>query len=198
MNTMNSSTDIENGLSRSKHRNVQFIRVIQVLSWTLTLLFLISLIGAIYQAVVNRNPLPAWAWLGLVILFAVAVGLAVAAAVYRGVSKQVGPFDFRTSGRAAGEIKREARSVAVDGAKSLRAEIKMVQGVLQLTGGAAAMDAAVMEAAVMEAAFTYDDADWKPPVVEYTVDDGGQGSLQVEQKPTGRPCAWDAARGSFA
>jgi hypothetical protein len=201
MKTMNSSTDIENGLSRSKQRNGQFIRVIQVLSWALTLLFLISLIGAIYQAVANRNPLPAWAWLGLVVLFAAATGLAVAAMVYRGASKQVGQFDYRSSGRAAGEIRSDVKHVEAGGAGSLRAEFEMLQGVLKMTGGAAAMDAAVMDAAVMDAAvmdaaFTYDDADWKPPAVEYTVDDGGQGSLQVEQKPTGRPamrqgrCEW--------
>jgi hypothetical protein len=197
MKTMNSSTEFENRSSQAKLRNAQFIRIIQVLSWVLTLLFLISLTGAIYQAVVNGNPLPAWAWLGLVVLFAVAIGLVVAVAVYRGVSKQVGPFDYRTSDRVAGEIRSEVKHVEAGGASSLHAEFKMSQGVLKLKGGETeAIDALVMDASVMDAAFTYDDADWKPPVVEYVVDGSGQGNLVVEQKPTGRPtmrqgrCEW--------
>jgi hypothetical protein len=49
---------------------------------------------------------------------------------------------------------------------------------------------------VMEADFTYDDADWKPPLVSYDVDASGQGDLVVTQKATGRPamrqgrCEW--------
>ena len=187
MKTSNSFSEIDNRLARSKPRNTQFIRIIQILSWALTLLFLLSLIGAIYQAIVNRNPLPAWAWLGLVVLFSVAVGLVVAVIVYRGVAEQVGPFDFRPSGRVAGELKSEARRVEANGATSLRAEINMMQGVLQLMGGATR---------AMDSAFTYDDADWKPPRVAYAIDAGGQGNLVVEQKPAGRPamrqgrCEW--------
>jgi hypothetical protein len=49
---------------------------------------------------------------------------------------------------------------------------------------------------VLDASFTYDNADWKPPEVDYEVDGAGSGSLKVEQKATGRPtmrqgqCEW--------
>jgi hypothetical protein len=185
MKTSDSFHETDNRLSQP--RNAQIIRIIQVFSWALTLFFLVSLIGAIYQAVINRNPLPAWAWIGLVTLFAVATGLAVAAVVYRGVTKQVGPFDYRTSTRVAGEIRSEVKYVEAGGARSLRAEIHMTAGVLRLAGGAS--DA-------FEAAFTYDDADWKRPEVEYRVDPTSKGELSVEQKAAGRPamrpgrCEW--------
>lgn len=154
------------------------MRVIQTLSRLVTLIFLVALIWAIYQAAVNGNPLPAWVWLGVVVLFAVAIGLGVAVVVYRGVAAQAGPFDFRPSSHVTGELKSETSRVEAGGANSLRAEIKMTQGVLELMGGAAD---------VMEAGFTYDDADWKPPLVEYAVDAAGRGDLVVKQRATRRP-----------
>ncbi len=63
----------------------------------------------------------------------------------------------------------------------------MIQGVMQLMGGTAEL---------LEATFTYDLADWKPPSVQYSVDDSGQGNLKVEQRDTHRPamrpgrCEW--------
>jgi hypothetical protein len=211
MKTSDIFPELENRIPRSRMRNAQIIRGIQIFSWALTLLFLISLIWAVYQAIFSRDPLPSWAWLGLVVLFAVATGLVVAVAVYRGVSKQVGPFDYRTFPRA-GEIRSEAKRFETQGARSLRAELNMIQGLLQIMPAApeapgtkfrdkAVMDAAVredavMDAADMEVAFTYDDADWEPPLVEYTVDGEGLGNLRVAQKATGRPamrpgrCEW--------
>ena len=173
--------------SPKKRSNRPFMQAIQYISWAVNLIFLLALIWAIYQAVIKGNSLPVWAWLGLVTLFAAAIGLVVAVIVYRGVAGQVGPFDFRPSSRVAGELKSEARRVEASGANSLRAEIKMMAGVLRLVGGATD---------VLDASFTYDDADWKPPVVEYRVDAEGQAVLVVEQKPTGRPamrqgrCEW--------
>jgi hypothetical protein len=187
LKTVNIFTDVEGRLSPSKLRDPGFLRVVRILSWAVNLIFLVALIGAIYQAVVNGNPLPVWAWLGLVTLFAVAIGLVVVVIVYRGVAAQVGPFDFRPSSRVAGELKSETRRVEGGGANTLRAEIKMRAGVLQLMGGATD---------VLDASFIYDDADWKPPVVEYSVDAAGRGDLAVEQRATHRPamrqgrCEW--------
>ena len=170
-----------------KRRNRPLIQAIQYISWAVNLIFLLALIWAIYQVVIKGNPLPVWAWLGLVTLFAAAIGLVVAVIVYRGVAGQVGPFDFRPSSRVAGELKSEARRVEASGANSLRAEIKMMAGVLRLMGGATD---------VLDASITYDDADWKPPVVEYAVDAAGRGDLVVEQRATHRPamrqgpCEW--------
>jgi hypothetical protein len=187
MKTINSTTEIESQISRSKLKDPQVMRTVQMLSWLVNLIFLIALIWAIYQAVVNRNPLPVWAWLGLVALLSAAIGLVVEVIVYRGVAGQVGPFDFRPSVRVAGQLKSETKRLEAGGANSLRADIQMMAGTLQLMGGA--RDA-------LDASFTYDDADWKPPVVEYDVDTAGQGELIVEQKATGRPamhqgrCEW--------
>ena len=178
MNTINSPKDVESQSSRTKLRKPQVMRVIQTLSRVVTVIFLVALIWAIYQAAVNGNPLPVWAWLGVVVLFAVVIGLGVAVVVYRSVAAQAGPFDFRPSSHVTGELRSETRRVEAGGASSLRAEIKMTQGVLELMGGAAD---------VMEAGFTYDDADWKTPLVEYTVDAAGRGDLVVKQGATHRP-----------
>ena len=177
MKTSNSFPQTTNQASRPVLRNSKIINAIQTVSRIVTLIFLAGLVWVIYQAFVTGNPLPAWAWLGLVVFLAVAVGLGVAVIVYRGISEQTGPFDFGSSVHVTGELKREAKRVELNGADSLQANIEMAQGVLLVTGGA---DFA------MKADLTYDDADWKPPVVEYSVD-GGQGKLQMAQKATGRP-----------
>jgi hypothetical protein len=187
MKTVHSSTDIEKQFFPTKVRNFQFVRVVRIISWVVNLLLLVALIWAIYQAVANQNPLPIWAWLGLLALSAVSIGLLVAIIVYRAVSEQVGPFDYRPSSRVAGELRSETQRVEARGANSLHAEIKMMAGVLQLLGGAAD---------VMQADFTYDDADWKQPVVNYAVGAAGQGNLVVKQRATNRPamrqgrCEW--------
>jgi hypothetical protein len=188
MNTIPSSTDSGRQYSQMKSRNPQIMRTIRILSWMVTLIFLIALAWAIYQAVVESNPLPVWVWLGLVVLLSAAVGLAVMVVVYRGVVRQAGPFDFRPSDHVAGSLRSEVQRVEAGGASSLRAEIKMLAGVLHLAGGSAV---------VMDSGFTYDDADWKPPQVAYGVDAAGQGKLLVEQQSTNRPamrqgrCEWD-------
>jgi hypothetical protein len=187
MNTINSSEEMESQSSGMKYRDRRFIRAVQTLSRVVTAIFILALIWAIYQAIVNGNPLPVWAWLGVLVLLAVAIGLGVAAVVYRGVAGQAGPFDLRPSNRVSGELKSEFRRLEADGANSLRADFTMVEGNLQLMGGATG---------VMGADFIYDDADWKPPLVSYEVDASGQGDLAVKQKATGRPamrqgrCEW--------
>ena len=173
--------------SRKNLGNSTLIRIVQILSWLITAVFIVTLIWSIYQAIVNKNPLPTWAWLGMTVLFTVAVGLGVMVLVYRGVARETGPFDFRPSQRLAGQLKHEAKRVETGGAVSLRVEIKMAEGNLQILGGAAD---------IMEGDFTYDDADWKAPVLDYSVDANGQGDLLVEQTSTGRPamkqgrCEW--------
>ena len=178
---------VKNQPVRKNFGNSILVRVIQTLSRAITLIFLLTLIWSIYQAVINRNPLPAWTWLGMLVLFAAAVGLGVMVLVYRGVTKETGPFDFRPWQSSQANFKNEAKRVEAGGATSLRAEIRMTAGVLQVMS--AAFD-------VMDADFTYDDADWKPPMVEYFVDAAGRAELSVEQKATGRPamhpgrCEW--------
>lgn len=178
MDTINPSPKIDNRPSQTRVRNKPIMRAIQLLSWAITAFFLVALIGAIYQAVVNGNSLPIWAWLGLAVLFAVGVGLAVMVIVYQGMSTRTGPFDMQLSTRVTGELKHEVKRVEAGEASALRAEIRMVQGELQLMGGAAE---------AVEADFTYDDADWQSPVVAYKVDAAGQGDLAVSHKATGRP-----------
>jgi hypothetical protein len=173
MDTINTSK------SRLSPTKPGVIKPIQILSWGVTLIFIAALVMAIFQAAVEGNPLPLWAWLGGLTLLAAAIGLAVMVIVYRGVAGRAGTlFDLRPSSRVTGELKSEAQRVGAGGASSLQAEIKMTQGVLQLTGGATD---------VMDADFTYDDADWKRPSVEYAVDAAGQGNLVVKQKATHRP-----------
>lgn len=180
MNTMNTSTEAKNKSAQTNFKNQKLVKGIQILSHAVTLIFLGALTWAAYQTVVNKNPLPAWAWLGGMVLFAVTIGLIVAFIVYRGVVRQMGPFDFSPSNRVADELRSETRHLAAGGATSLKAEIRMTMGTLQITGGA-------QEA--FEGDFIYDDADWMPPVVNYEIDTGSQGNLDVEQKATGRPSA---------
>lgn len=178
MNTKDSSMSIDNQTFRKNARNQTFMKVVQTLSRVVTLIFVVALGWAIFQAAVNGNPLPVWVWLGVVALLATAIGLAVMVVVYRGVAGQIGPFDYRPSGRVTGQLKSETKRVEAGEANTLRTNIKMTEGVLQLTGSAAG---------VLDAEFTYDDADWKQPAVEYSVDANGQGNLVVKQKATHRP-----------
>jgi hypothetical protein len=166
----------QSGTKRGANRKL--LRIIQVISWILTGIFLLGLIYAIYQSVVTGDPLPVWGWVGLVVIFAVLVGLIVAFVVYRAVVDQVGPFNFRASGRAAGEIKTEMERIEAGSVAMLHTEIDMTEGILHLVGGTDA---------VMDATFIYDAADWLKPLVEYTADPGGQGRLRVDQRSTGRP-----------
>jgi hypothetical protein len=69
-----------------------------------------------------------------------------------------------------GDPQCESRSVDLDNAQSVRAELKMGAGELNLTGGADAL---------MEGDFAYNVADWKPEV-NYDVT-GDAGELSVEQ-----------------
>jgi hypothetical protein len=63
----------------------------------------------------------------------------------------------------------------------------MTAGILQLMGGS--LNA-------VEGDFTYDDADWQDPIIEYSIDDAGKGYITLDQKATGRPamrpgqCEW--------
>ena len=187
MDTIQSSTQSEHWSKQKNQKKQIFVRAIRYVSWTVNLIFLLALIWAIYQAFVTGNLLPTWVWLGIVVLFAAAAGSMVTYIIYRGVAERVGRLDFHPAVPITGELKSEVRRVETDGASSLRAEIKMIQGVLKLTDGASE---------AMEAEFIYDDADWKPPSVQYNVDSSGLGSLIIEQRDTHRPamrpgrCEW--------
>src|SRR5215204_5532781 len=72
--------------------------------------------------------------------------------------------------KQVGELQRQSQSVEVGEAQSVRAELRMGAGELNLTGGADAL---------MEADFAYNVADWEPEV-DYNVS-GDTGELIVEQ-----------------
>src|SRR5829696_9354991 len=69
-----------------------------------------------------------------------------------------------------GKMQHESRSVDLKDAQSVRAQLKMGAGELNLTGGADQL---------MEGDFSYNVADWKPEV-SYDVS-GKKGELVVEQ-----------------
>ena len=183
---LNPGQDIARQFERSKIRNPQLMRTVQVVSWLVTLGFLAALVWSLYQAIVMGESVPIWVWLGMGAVLAAVIGLIVAAAIYRSVAKAAGPFDFHSTGRTTGELKQENQRIELAGAGSLHTEIKMLEGVLMLQGGEPAMDAS----------YTYDTADWKPPDVQYTVESSGMGRLTIEQQSTNRPamrqgrCEW--------
>ena len=116
MNSTHSPKNTGSQASASNLKHSRALLLIQTLSRAVTALFIIALIWTTYQAVINRNPLPLWAWLGMVALLAVVIGLGVAFFVYRSVSTQTGPFDFHPSSQAQGKLQTETRRVATDGA----------------------------------------------------------------------------------
>jgi hypothetical protein len=69
-----------------------------------------------------------------------------------------------------GEMERESQSIDLENAQSVRAELRMGAGELNVTGGADAL---------LEADFAYNVADWEPDV-DYEVT-GDTGELKVEQ-----------------
>ncbi len=70
-----------------------------------------------------------------------------------------------------GELQTETRSVDPENAESVRANLRMALGELNLTGGADGL---------MEADFAYNVADWQPEV-SYDDVNSGTGTLSVEQ-----------------
>jgi hypothetical protein len=72
--------------------------------------------------------------------------------------------------QAIGEMEHESQSIDLENAQSVRAELRMGAGELNVTGGADAL---------MEADFAYNVADWEPEV-DYEVS-GDTGELIVEQ-----------------
>jgi N-terminal domain of toast_rack, DUF2154 len=70
-----------------------------------------------------------------------------------------------------GEMQRESRSIQPENAQSVRTNVRMGAGELNVTGGADAL---------MEADFSYNVADWKPQV-DYDVS-GDTGELTMEQE----------------
>ena len=173
MTTTDQPPEFKSRLPQAHGGNSRSIRLIQVFSWVVTAIFLVALVAAIYQAVVNGNSLPLWAWLGILVLLAIAVGLIVAAVVYRGVAKEVGSASATTSDSVLGELRNESTRVEAGGATTLHVDLNMQSGVLRLTHGAAG---------IAEADFTYDDGAWLPPVADYVVDDNHQGRWTVSQK----------------
>ena len=100
----------------------------------------------------------------LLVVAAVAVALfAGACGTQRGGTQQ-----------QVGEMQREEQSIQAENANSVRANLKMGAGVLNLTGGADQL---------MEADFAYNVADWKPKV-NYDVS-GETGELTVRQGSDG-------------
>jgi hypothetical protein len=75
-----------------------------------------------------------------------------------------------TQAQKVGEMQRESQSVGVENAQSVRADLKMGAGELNVTGGTDAL---------MEGEFSYNVADWKPKV-DYDVS-GDTGELIVKQ-----------------
>jgi hypothetical protein len=69
-----------------------------------------------------------------------------------------------------GEMERESQAIDLENAQSVRAELRMGAGELNVTGGADAL---------MEADFAYNVADWEPEV-DYDTS-GDTGELKVEQ-----------------
>jgi len=99
----------------------------------------------------------------LLVVAAVAVVLfAGACGTQRGGTQQVG------------EMQRESQSIQAENAQSVRANLKMGAGELNVSGGADAL---------MEADFAYNVADWKPKV-NYDVS-GDTGELSVRQGSDG-------------
>src|SRR3712207_5520750 len=81
-----------------------------------------------------------------------------------------------------GELQRDSRSIQPENAQSVRANLRMGAGELNVTGGADAL---------MEADFSYNVADWQPQV-NYDVS-GERGELTVEQGSSeGVPLGGDA------
>ncbi|MFN2197753.1 MAG: toast rack family protein [Anaerolineales bacterium] len=159
-------------------RKNTFLRWVQIISWLVTLGFLLALAWAVYQSLANGATFPLWAWLGAITILAVAIGLIVMAVVYQGVKTNTAPFDFEAAGQVSGKLVSESKRVEAEGAETLRTEIEMLQGLLQVTpGGEAALDGS----------FAYDDADWQPPHVAYARDAEGVGQLRVKQQGTSRP-----------
>ena len=82
----------------------------------------------------------------------------------------VGAFVASCGAQDSGEIQRGSRTVDLKDARSVRVELQMGAGELNVTGGADAL---------MEADFVYSVADWRPEVA-YDVG-GGAGELSVRQ-----------------
>ena len=180
MDSTTSSIDSDRPSDPVKRRNKTLLKAVQIVSWAFTAFFLLALAWAIYEAVVFGNPLPAWGWIGIIVLFAVAVGLIVAGVVYRSAVNESGPFDFSPSRPVAGKLVEETKHFDTGKASSLHAEIKMAEGILQVGSGGRTE---------VEVHFSYDDADWHPPQIEYLVDTAGLADLSIGQQATGRHAA---------
>jgi hypothetical protein len=180
MNAINSLRDLAANPSRLNSKSVKIIRWISQL---VTLGFVIAMAWTITEVVKNGGSLPVWVVGGIVVFIAAGISLGVAVMVYKDVANEVGPFDFSPSAAIHGQLVSKNLRVETAEATSVRAEINMTAGTLELMGGTADF----MENAVMDSTFSYDNADWKQPEVSYTVDAAGQGNLVVKQKTTGRP-----------
>lgn len=84
MSTMRPGRGEDRQFAARKMRHSTLLSVVQTLSRIMTAIFLVALVWAIYVAVVNGDPLPVWAWLGVITLLAAVIGLGVALVVYRG------------------------------------------------------------------------------------------------------------------
>ena len=119
----NTSAQPENLPASRNKQNRSLMRAIRYFSWGITLVFLIFLAWAIYQAIFLGSPLPAMSWLGIAVLLAAVIGVGVVALIYRGVAAETGPFNFRQSAHLTGALKDETRRVEINGGHSIRARI---------------------------------------------------------------------------
>ena len=109
----------------------------------------------------------------------ITAGVVVAISISRRNAGGVSIVDLSTA-PATGTLQTLSRTIDAGNTRSIRAQIEMTAGSLDVMGDALAATAAA------EARFRYDDADWKPPQVQYTLDAAGQGALTINQQATGR------------
>jgi len=101
------------------------------------------------------------------------VGLAVVFATYKAVNRFFGEEGYRPAGKVKGQVITESKSFEHGNASSLRAEINMAGGSLEIGGGSSQ---------AMDATFTYDDGEWQAPQAIYVVDENGCGELIVKSE----------------
>jgi hypothetical protein len=163
---------------RSRPGDTWFPRISRPVATALSLVVNLALAVAIFWALAGGAPIAGWVWwslFGLVMLVVVGVTVGVVFAIFARMPG--GPGSWSAAG-VAGRLVTRQRVLTANGAGSLRAEIHMAAGKLQVSGGSGQ---------VMEGTFTYDDADWSEPDVQYEIDGSREGHLVVRQQATHRP-----------
>jgi hypothetical protein len=160
-------------MQQKLQRNRQVSRGMRWIGWITTPIIIVLIGLALYQSITVGQLTPLfWIVIGLIVLMIIGIIVGVIVAV------RMGTGSFAPSSKVTGTLRTESQSVDTAGARSLHAGIEMAAGTLKLSGGATA---------AMDATFTYDDADWLTPSVQYQVDSAGVGNLNVKQQATQRP-----------